>query len=410
MFTYSSWPAAILHVDADAFFASVMQAEYPEYRGKPVIVGQERGLATAISYEARAYGVHRGMLTHQIKKVCPQCICLSSDFELFGLYSSRMFSILRRYSPTVEEYSIDEAFVDIKGMRRPLRMSYEQIARAIQKDVWDELHVGVSIGVSVTKTLAKVASGHNKPKGISVISARHIEEYLAQVPIADVWGIGRQTGNYFRKLGIQTALDFAQKPEYYLAKNRMPRPLQELWYELRGATVYSVNPHVKDTYKSISRTQTFKPTSDKSFLFSRAIYHIEDAFSKARRYNYAVGAMYLFLKTQQFRYISTEIQFPHAVIYPLLIRPTIEEAFERVYDPSKQYRTVGCTISRFSDASARQPSLFSEEVEQKQSKIKDLYPLFEKGRVDFGTALFDPGRLQSKKTIRPVVGNGARFF
>lgn len=409
MFTHSSWPLAILHVDADAFFASVMQAEHPEYRSRPVVVGHERGLATAISYEARAFGIRRGMLMHEVKKRCPGCICLSSDFELFGMYSARMFAILHRYSPVVEEYSIDEGFVDIKGMRRPLRMSYEQIAQAIQKDVERELHIGVSVGVSVTKTLAKIASSQNKPKGLALISAKHIEEYLSQVPVEDVWGIGRQTAHYFQKLGLETALDFAQKPEYYLAKHRMPRPLFELWNELRGTSIYKVNPHVKDTYKSISRTQTFKATGDRSFLFSRAIYHIEDAFSKARRYNYAVGSMYLFLKTQQFHYISTEIQFPQAVVYPLLIRPSIEEAFERVYDPTKTYRTVGCTISKFTDATARQPSLFNEETEQKQTRLTQLYPLFEKGRVDFGTALFDPERLSSKKSIRPSVIN-TRFF
>ena len=411
MFTPYSWPAAILHVDADAFFASVYQAEYAKYRGLPLVVGQERGIATAISYEARAYGIKRGMLMHQIKKLCPECVCLPSDFELFGLYSARMFDILRHYSPIVEEYSIDEAFVDVRGMRRPLRMSYEEIAQAIQQEINSALGIGVSVGISVSKSLAKIASSHHKPRGICLIPGKRIDEYLAQTTIGDVWGIGHQSVHYFHKLGIQSALDFAQKPEHFLIEHRMPRPLFEIWHELQGTSIYKVNPHVKDSYKSISRTQTFTPsTSDRSFLFSRTIYHIEDAFAKARRYQYAVGAMHMFLKTSKFRYITTEIQLPEPTAYPLMIRQHIQEAFDRVYDPTLQYRTVGCTISRFSDARTTQPSLFTHaEDAKKEHRLQGIYPLFEQGRVDFATALFDPERLQQKKSIRPAVLN-TRFF
>ena len=122
------WPNVILHLDGDAFFSSVFQAVNPNLKGKPVVTGSERGLATAVSYEARKYGVKRGMLTWQIKKICPQCVILESDYELYSLFSHKMFGILRTFTPTVEEYSVDEAFADIKGLRRPLSMSYLEIA------------------------------------------------------------------------------------------------------------------------------------------------------------------------------------------------------------------------------------------------------------------------------------------
>src|SRR3989339_2043447 len=109
----TSYPQAIVHVDADAFFASVEQAVHPRLKGKPVVTGAERGLVIALSYEAKAYGIKRGMLGAEAKKLCPQVIFVSSDYETYGLVSKRMFDVIRRFTPQVEEYSIDEAFADI---------------------------------------------------------------------------------------------------------------------------------------------------------------------------------------------------------------------------------------------------------------------------------------------------------
>ena len=162
-----SWSNVILHLDADAFFASVMQSAYPSLRGKPVIVGRERGLATAFSYEARAKGVRRGMLNHEIKRICPDAVFVESDFELFQLYSKKMFDIARQYSPEMEIYSMDEGFLDIKGMRRPLALGYLEIGATIQQKVKQELSISISVGISLTKSLAKLASGFNKPYGLT---------------------------------------------------------------------------------------------------------------------------------------------------------------------------------------------------------------------------------------------------
>ena len=114
----SNWPRAILHLDADAFFASCEQAIHPELRGKPVITGKERGIVAAASYEAKARGVQRGVRLWDVKKLCPDAVILPSDYETYSLFSVRMFEILRRFSPDVEEYSIDEAFVDLTGLPR----------------------------------------------------------------------------------------------------------------------------------------------------------------------------------------------------------------------------------------------------------------------------------------------------
>ena len=156
--TIHSWPRAILHLDADAFFASCEQAIHPELRGKPVITGKERGIVAAASYEAKAKGVKRGMRLFEVKQVCPDAVILPSDYETYSLFSLRMFEILRRFSPDVEEYSIDEAFVDLTGLRRSYHGPYGMIAKKMQESVEAELGLTVSVGLSISKVLAKIGS------------------------------------------------------------------------------------------------------------------------------------------------------------------------------------------------------------------------------------------------------------
>ena len=131
--TIHSWPRAILHVDADAFFASCEQAIHPELKGRPVITGKERGIVAAASYEAKAKGVKRGMRLFEVRQVCKDAVVLPSDYETYSLFSLRMFEIFRRFSPDVEEYSIDEAFVDLTGLRRSFHGPYAMISQKIQR-------------------------------------------------------------------------------------------------------------------------------------------------------------------------------------------------------------------------------------------------------------------------------------
>ncbi len=139
-FMLESFPRAILHVDGDAFFASVEQAVHPELKGRPVVTGQERGIIACASYEAKALGIRRGVPLFEARRCHPALVVLPSDYETYSLYSKRMFAIMRRYTPSVEEYSIDEGFADISGLRRVFRASYQDIARRIQGAVTTRLH------------------------------------------------------------------------------------------------------------------------------------------------------------------------------------------------------------------------------------------------------------------------------
>lgn len=395
MFQIYSWPNVILHLDGDAFFASVMQAVNPSLKGKPIVVGKERGIATAISYEAKKFGVKRGMRGDEIRKICPKVLFITSDYEIYNLFSQKMFKILRLLSPTIEEYSVDEGFADLKGLRRPLKMGYKTIGKTIKDKIESSLGITVSVGISLTKSLAKLASGFDKPSGLTVIDGLSIEKFLKNILLNDVWGIGPQTTAYLNKLNIKTALDFANKPESYI-KEKLTKPHLEIWHELRGRLVYKINTKGKNSFKGITKSQTFyPPTSDEHILWARLCRHIESAFKKARRFNYKVGKIALFLKTQEFSYHHTEFKLLEKTSFPLLIKKDLKKSFQRIYKKTVPYRATGCFISNLQNENIHQPSLFSNSTEKR--KAKKIYSIYEREKIDFGTSLYDKEELMENK-------------
>jgi len=391
-----SWPNIILHLDGDAFFASVYQAVNPKLKGKPVVTGSERGLATAVSYEARKLGIKRGMLTWQIRKICPQCIILPSDYELYGLFSHKMFEILRTFTPTVEEYSIDEAFADLKGLRRPLNMSYLEIGKAIKDKIESSLGITISVGISLTKSLAKLASSSQKPSGLTIIEGRQIQDLLVKTKINDVWGIGPNTSAYLQKYNIKTALDFALKSEDFI-QSRLSRPFYEIWKELRGEKIYELNFDGKESYQGMTRSGTFTPsTNNKDLLWAKLYSHVEEAFTQARKFHYLVGKINLFLKTQNFEYHHQEIKLKEKIAYPYLLHKQLRDTLELIYKPGVIYRATGCTISDFQEDTISQMTLFDHD-RKLEEKVKKIYPLYENKKIDFGSMLFDKQRSAKRK-------------
>lgn len=268
IFSLSSWPRAIVHIDGDAFFTSCEEAIHPELRGKALITGGERGIVACASYPAKKLGIKRGVPLAEARKICPGLIVLPSDYETYSLFSQRMFNIMRRFTPDVEEYSIDEAFADLTGMRRLLRSSYEEIVLKMKKEIERELGITVSVGLSITKVLAKIASKHQKPSGVTIIKGRDIASCLGNLPVEKIWGIGPATTNYLAKMGIRYALEFAQLPEKKV-REKFTKPGVEIWQELRGESVYPVTAEEKSSYRSISKTKTFAPPTSMPTICSR---------------------------------------------------------------------------------------------------------------------------------------------
>jgi len=400
MFEIKSWPNVILHLDADAFFASVMQVIHPRLKGKPVVVGKERGIVTACSYEAKKLGIERGLRIDEIKKLFPQVIIVESDYAAYSLFSQKIFSILRRFTPVVEEYSIDEGFADIKGLRRPLRMSYEKIGETIKKEIEASLGLTVSIGISLNKSLAKLASSFNKPAGLTIVDGLMIEKFLAKIPIEKVWGIGENTASFLQKLGIKTAFDFAKKNESFI-KKYLSKPFFEIWQELRGKKIYEINPYPKNSFQSITRSATFyPPTNNFDLLFSRLLDHVEEAFFMARKLRYRVGEIEIFLKTQNFSFRRKKIKISPKVAYPFLIHQQIKQELKTIFNPKEIYRATGCSLFDFEDDHLCQQSLFSSPI--LEEKIKKIYPLYETNKIDFGTILYQGKNLFEEKTKKKL--------
>lgn len=368
--TIHSWPRAILHLDADAFFASCEQVIHPELRGRPVITGKERGIVAAASYEAKARGISRGMSLYEVKKVCPDVVILPSDYETYSLFSLRMFEILRRFSPDVEEYSIDEAFVDLTGLRRTFHGSYGTIARKMQETIEAELGLTVSVGVSITKVLAKIASKHTKPRGLTIIPGRDIHRYLRDLPIGKVWGIGPNTTAFLQKFGVTTALQFARKDEAFIERH-LSKPYQEIWHELNGRSVYRVTAESKSSYQSISKTKTFTPPSnDETFIFAQLAKNLENACMKARRYNLAATRLVIFLRTKEFRDTGIEVKVSRPTAYPSDLFGPLREAFTHVYRHDTWYRQTGVVLAGLVPETERQYTLFDDPSRiEKMSRI-----------------------------------------
>ncbi len=384
---------AILHIDGDAFFASCEQALHPELRGKPVITGKERGIAASMSYEAKARGVTRGMRLFEVKKLCPEAIIIPSDYETYSLFSKRFFDIVRRYTSQVEEYSIDECFADITGLRRPLRMSYQQIAECIQKDLERELGCTFSIGLASTKVVAKVASKWKKPTGLTIISGRRIHEYLETLPTGKIWGIGPQTEALLAKYGVRTAVQFARQSEAWV-KATFSKPFYEIWHELNGRLVLPVLPEARVARYSIQKFKTFTPPSkDQAFIFAQLSKNIESACIRARRYRQAACEVAFFLRTHDFDTKGIGVKLSRPTAFPHEIICVLDKVFDKLYHPSLLYRQTGVALLGLAEDRIVQMDLFGaalkiEKMSQLYNGIDELASRYGKHTVFMGSSFY----------------------
>lgn len=377
-----SFPRAIVHIDGDCFFANVEIAQNPALKGKCVITGKERGIAASYSYEAKAKGVTRGMRVGEILKICPEAILLPSDYETYSIYSKRMFEIVRRYTPDVEEYSIDECFADLTGLRRHLRMPYEEMVRRIKHDLDTELGMTFSAGLAPSKTLAKIASKWKKPDGLTVIRARDIPTFLANLPIEKVWNIGPNTTEYLHKFRMFTALDFISAPREWVDKH-LTKPHKICWAELRGEALISFEFEEKHAYQSISKVRTFTPPSNEyAFVFAQLSKNIERACLKLRRHGLVTDTIYVFLKTQGFEYIGTEIKISQKVCVPNIIVREVKKVFDTLFSNRDVYRATGVILSNLSFMQGMQLDLFQEVAQIDQ--VTNIFRQVDKLSAKYG--------------------------
>ena len=253
-------PSTILHVDMDAFFASVEEADNPELKGKAVVVGAgPRAVVTSANYIARSFGIRAAMPVAQARRLAPHAIFLPNRHHRYGEVSSHVMSIFHDFSPLVEPLSLDEAFLDVSGGAKLLGTARD-IAIQIRSRIESELAITCSVGISTTKLIAKLASGRCKPNGLLEIFDDRVLEFLHPLPVRELWGVGPKTGDALVKLGLHTIGDIAHTPRSTLIR-ALGHSQGESLYELAwGRDFREVEESVID--KSIGAEETFAQDLD----------------------------------------------------------------------------------------------------------------------------------------------------
>lgn len=400
------FPRAILHVDGDSFFVACELTKRPELKGLPVVTGSEKGIASAMSIEAKAAGITRGMPIHLMKKACPAVVIIPSDFSLYQHYSHRMSEIMKRYTSKVETYSIDECFVDITGLNEQYHLSYREIAERIKKDLELELGITFSVGVSTTKTLAKTASFFSKPAGLTVIAPFEISHYLSQVPIEEVWGIGKRTSLKLKGWGVHNALELTKKDDRWLTRH-FSKPVQEIVAELKGMSLFAISDSSKRDYLSVSKTQSLsKPTQNKELLFSELSRNVERACRTLRARKMFGTRFSIFIKTQSFEYEMSAFELDQAVAHPGAIMKQVRAQFNTLFKSGVTYRATGITVSQLTHSPGETLNLFGENEVQKS--FNELYEMIDatntqlgRGTIMLGSSIMSQSsRLWSEKLSR----------
>ncbi len=383
--------SVIALVDCDSFFVSCEQSVNPELKGRPVCVMSGRGQCViSRSKEAKKLGIRMGMPYFQVEGQMKKATYINANHELYSKISEKVMTILKNFSPKVEVYSIDEAFVDLTGLERLYKKNYLEIAQMIREEVLKHTDIPVSIGVSSSKSLAKLASDKAKTmgEGVFLIGARKIVPLLQNTSIDEIWGIGKNLSILLRKNGILTAYELVCQDDLWLNKQIGIRGL-EMKHELLGEMVSPVSNEVK-LPKSIQKTSALaKFSSDKNYLKNSLNYHIHRACVKLRGINAKCKGVSIFLRTKDFRVFSEKKVLNVSSDFELEISDIVFTLLDKLYNPNILYRSTGVILDTFTMNDEAQMSLFADEkVDEKKEKLSKC---FDKLEARFGKDIIQTG-------------------
>lgn len=378
-------------VDCDSFFVSCEQAVNPDLKNKPVCVMSGRGQCViSRSKEAKKLGIRMGMPYFQIEGIMKKSTFINAHHDLYCEISAKVMDVLKSFSPKVEIYSIDEAFVDLTGLERLYKKNYLEIAQMIRDTVKKQVDIPVSIGVSSSKSLAKLASDKAKKleEGVFLIGSRKITPLLQKTSIDEIWGIGRNLSQLLRKNGILTAYELVCQDDLWLDKQIGIRGL-EMKHELLGEMVSPVSNEVK-LPKSIQKTSALaKFSSDKNYLKNSLNYHIHRACVKLRKINAKCKGVSLFLRTKDFKVFCEKKVLNVGTDFELEISDIIFNLLDKLYNPNTLYRSTGVILDTFVFNSEAQMSLFADvSADEKKEKLSKC---FDKLEEKFGKDIIQTG-------------------
>ena len=362
--------AMILHIDMDAFYASVEERDRPELVGRPVIVGgtpEGRGVVAAANYVARTFGVHSAMPAITARRLCPHGVFLRPRMECYAEISDQIRAIFETYTPLVEPLSLDEAFLDVTGSA-PLFGSAESIGRAIKQEIRQRLRLVASVGVAPNKFLAKIASDLQKPDGFVVIAPDRVQEFLDPLPVGRLWGVGRVTGQVFQRLGIHRIGQLRQLPVEML-RQHFGNTGDHLWELSQGIDDRPVVP--EQAAKSLSHETTFaEDLEDPEAMRAWLLELSEQVGCRLRRQGLQARTVQLKVRFEDFQTITRAQTLPQPTSVTQEIWQAALQMFaERLPARRLRVRLLGVGTSGLGQPGLVQLSLFPEAEHQRQSRL-----------------------------------------
>jgi len=373
----------IIHLDMDAFFASVEQREHPELVGLPVVVGgpsKSRGVVAAASYEARKFGIHSAMPMSQASRLCSELKVLPVNMPLYSSVSKQIHEIFNRYTPEIEPLSLDEAFLDVSGSLK-LFGSAADIARRIKQDIKNELDLIVSAGIAPNKFVAKIASDIDKPDGFVVVAAEKMQDFLDPLPVKRIWGVGKKTEQQLTNYGITTIQDLRNQSPRWLTE-RFGKQGDHIYRLANGLDKREVISDVRA--KSISSENTFAvDISDKETMLAYLSLLTEQVASRLREKDRKGKTVNIKIRFHDFTTIVRSKTLPESTNQTQLIWQAVKHLFNAGLPSGRvAIRLLGIGVSGFTDETSFQGDLFadnskhdeldevSDEINQRFGKLK----------------------------------------
>lgn len=374
--------------DCDCFFVSAERAFNPRLDGRAVaVLSNNDGCVISRSREAKALGLKMGEPYFMAKKRLPQVLYVRANHDLYRSISAKVMAKFKSFTPDVEVCSVDEAYLDLTGTKLLYRQNYIKTAQMIRQAVWDELHIPVSIGLSTTKTLAKLASDKAKNAGgVFAIGSAERNKILAQTLIADVSGVGRKLLLKMREECIFTALDFVMRPDYWV-KARFGTHGADLKAELSGIPLFKVEPDDKAPL-SIQQTSALREfSSDIAVLKTDLCRHIHTACRKARSKGAKAAAIEVMLRTKDFKVVTARAKLDFASNQETEITPPALRLLTQLFTPAVVWRSTGITLTGLVYGEREQLDLFQpakKSDDRLGSILDELEEKFGKNIVHLG--------------------------
>ena len=334
----------IIHIDMDAFYASIEQRDHPEYRGKAIAVGHpgKRGVVATASYEARRFGIHSAMSSIRAMKLCPHLIFVPARFEVYKAVSAQIHEIFREHTDIVEPLALDEAFLDVTENKRGIPLAID-IAREIKREIRDKLHLVASAGVSYNKFLAKIASDYRKPDGLYVIHPDRALDFIARLPIESFWGIGAVTARKMHALGVHKGADLRQCSLAFLIRN----------FGKNGQTYYDfargVDPRPVTTErvrKSVGYENTFEKDLSDPIAIIIELYHITtELVRRLEKADFRGQTLTLKITFADFTRRTHAVTVPRPLVTRQEILPLAKQLLRELDLRSPQIRLLGLSVS-----------------------------------------------------------------